>query len=71
MSMENFSAALQDLSSVAESLLTAPRQGKGEENTKDRLLEPFLDALGYGPEYRTLEGAIRSLVSPLRLPPEK
>ncbi|MBJ7900973.1 MAG: N-6 DNA methylase [Cyanobacteria bacterium RI_101] len=62
MSMENFSAALQDLSAVAEGLLTAPRQGKGEENTKDRLLEPLLDALGYGPEYRTLEGAIRSLV---------
>ncbi len=34
---------------------------KSEENTKDKLLTPFLEALGYGPDERTLEVGIRSL----------
>ena len=43
-------------------MLGSPRTGKPEENTKDGLIVPILDALSYTSEYRTLEGAIRSLI---------
>ena len=62
MDLETFKTLLQELIVTAETMLIEKRQGKGEENTKDKLLEPFLDALGYSPEYRTLEGSIRSLL---------
>lgn len=40
---------------------TRRNDDKPEENTKDKLLTPFLEALGYGPDERTLEVGIRSL----------
>ena len=61
MTLVDFCERLQGLITTAEQLLAEPPRGKGEENTKDRLIEPCLEALGYGPNYRTLEGAIRSL----------
>jgi len=62
MSLSQFQNHLQALISTAETMLTSSRKGKPEENTKDRLIAPFLEALEYGTEYRTLEGSIRSLL---------
>ncbi len=62
MSLAEFQNRLNDLIVTAEIMLAEPRAGKPEENTKDRLIEPLLDVLGYGSEYRTLEGSIRSLL---------
>jgi hypothetical protein len=62
MSLPQFRDRLANLLTTAENMLHSPRSGKPEENTKDRLIEPFLDALGYTTEYRTLEGSIRSLI---------
>jgi type I restriction-modification system DNA methylase subunit len=62
MSLAEFQNRLNDLIATAEIMLAEPRAGKPEENTKDRLIEPLLDVLGYGSEYRTLEGSIRSLL---------
>lgn len=62
MSLSEFHARLANLLTTAENMLLSPRSGKPEENTKDSLIEPFLDALGYTTEYRTLEGSIRSLI---------
>ena len=62
MSLTEFQSRLQELIATAETMLTSSRSGKPEENTKDRLIAPLLDVLDYRPEYRTLEGSIRSLL---------
>ena len=62
MSFPKFQQHLTNLITTAETMLASSRTGKPEENTKDSLIVPFLDALGYTTEYRTLEGAIRSLI---------
>ncbi|MDD1427966.1 Eco57I restriction-modification methylase domain-containing protein [Dolichospermum sp. ST_sed9] len=61
MSLSQFRQHITNLITTAEQMLGSSRSGKPEENTKNSLLVPFLDALGYTAEYRTLEGAIRSL----------
>jgi type I restriction-modification system DNA methylase subunit len=63
MSLESFLEVLNDLLKRAREMLEAkPDQGKPEDATKDKLLAPLLEALGYSPEYRTSEGKIKSLV---------
>ena len=62
MSQQNFIDRIAGLGDVASELITTKNLGKPEEATKDRLIEPVLDALGYTPPYRTLEGTIRSLL---------
>jgi type I restriction-modification system DNA methylase subunit len=62
MLFPQFQQHLTNLITTAETMLASSRTGKPEENTKDSLIVPFLDALGYTTEYRTLEGAIRSLI---------
>jgi hypothetical protein len=62
MSLSQFRENITQLITTAETMLGSPRSGKPEENTKDSLIVPVLDALGYTSEYRTLEGAIRSLI---------
>ena len=61
MSLSQFRQHITNLITTAEQMLGSSRSGKPEENTKNSLIVPFLDALGYTAEYRTLEGAIRSL----------
>jgi type I restriction-modification system DNA methylase subunit len=63
MSIEQFVETITTLLQRARQML-AEGEGRGqpEESTKDKLLEPFLEALGYGPDYRTREGNIKSLV---------
>ena len=62
MSLLQFQQHITQLITTAETMLGSPRSGKPEENTKDGLIVPILDALSYTSEYRTLEGAIRSLI---------
>lgn len=62
MSLSQFRENITQLITTAETMLGSPRSGKPEENTKNSLIVPVLDALGYTSEYRTLEGAIRSLI---------
>lgn len=62
MSLENFQAEISRLVVEAEQMQRSPRDGKPEEATKSRLLEPLLIALGYTPECRTPEGKIKSLI---------
>ncbi|MDS3860562.1 Eco57I restriction-modification methylase domain-containing protein [Thermosynechococcaceae cyanobacterium BACA0444] len=62
MSLEKFSDTVAALCDIATELIATRGLGKPEETTKDRLIEPVLDALGYTPPYRTLEGTIRSLL---------
>ncbi|MGB3207222.1 MAG: N-6 DNA methylase [Crinalium sp.] len=62
MSLENFQSEISRLVVEAEQLLRSPRAGQAEAETKSRLLEPLLNALGYTPECRTPEGKIRSLM---------
>ncbi len=62
MSLENFQSEISRLVVEAEQLLRSPRVGQAEAETKSRLLEPLLNALGYTPECRTPEGKIRSLI---------
>lgn len=63
MPVEQFLETITTLLQRARQML-AEGEGRGqpEENTKDKLLEPLLEALGYGPSYRTREGNIKSLV---------
>ena len=62
MPRENFLETLPILLQRAQEMLAeGPGRGKPEENTKDKLLTPFLEGLGYQPEHRTLEGNIKSL----------
>jgi type I restriction-modification system DNA methylase subunit len=62
MSLENFQAEISRLVVEAEQMQRSPREGKPEEATKSRLLEPLLIAFGYTPECRTPEGKIKSLI---------
>lgn len=62
MSLENFQTEVMRLVAEAEQMLRSPREGKPEDATKSRLLEPLLNTLGYTPECRTPEGKIRSLL---------
>lgn len=62
MSLPELRAQIAKLVTTAENMLLSRRAGKAEENTKDNLIAPFLDALGYTREYRTPEGSIRSLI---------
>ena len=62
MSFPQFQQHLTNLITTAETMLRSSRSGKPEEHTKDSLIVPFLNALGYTTEYRTLEGSIRSLI---------
>jgi len=62
MSLENFQAEILRLVVEAEQMQRSPREGKPEEATKSRLLEPLLNALGYMTECRTPEGKIKSLI---------
>jgi len=61
MSIERFEAEITRLINIMEQILGHPSRGQPEAETKNRLIEPFLNALGYGSEYRTPEGTIRSL----------
>ncbi|MBD2552140.1 N-6 DNA methylase [Limnothrix sp. FACHB-708] len=62
MSLKNFQAEVMRLAGEAEQMQRSPREGKPEDATKSRLLEPLLNALGYTPECRTPEGKIKSLI---------
>ena len=62
MSLPEFRDQIAKLVTTAANMLLSRRAGKAEENTKDNLIAPFLDALGYTREYRTPEGSIRSLI---------
>lgn len=63
MSIEQFLETIPTLLQRARRML-AEGEGRGqpEESTKDKLLEPLLEALGYDPDYRAREGNIKSLV---------
>ncbi len=62
MSLPELRDQIAKLVTTAENMLLSRRAGEPEENTKDNLIAPFLDALGYTREYRTPEGSIRSLI---------
>ena len=61
MPRDQFFSEAQRLVELAERTLENQPPGQREATTKDRLIEPLLDAMGYGPELRACEGAIRSL----------
>ncbi|HED04607.1 MAG TPA: type IV site-specific deoxyribonuclease Eco57I, partial [Candidatus Fraserbacteria bacterium] len=61
MSLQRFLHRLPSLIERAQGMFRETCPGKPEENTKADLLNPFLEALGYGSGYRTLEGSIKSL----------
>ncbi len=61
VALETFLKTLATLHNRAADLSAQRPDAKPEENTKDKLLTPFLEALGYGPDERTLEANIRSL----------
>lgn len=64
MSLDRFREALRQVMARAEAFGSpSPADGKPEEATKDQLLTPLIEALGYGPDERTLEGAVVSLTS--------
>ncbi|MFB6273476.1 MAG: Eco57I restriction-modification methylase domain-containing protein [Salinibacter sp.] len=61
MTDTQFFNTLSTLIERARSLLDGSSPGKPEENTKDKLLTPFLEALGYDEDHRTPEAEIKSL----------
>ncbi len=61
MALQEFLDELPELLERAKRLVRSHPEGKPEENTKDQLIDPFLESLGYGPENRVLEGEIQSL----------
>lgn len=64
MSFDRFQEALRRVTERASGFASSvPTDGKPEEATKDQLLTPLIEALGYGPDERTLEGAVVSLTS--------
>ena len=64
MSFDRFQEALRRVMERTESFASSSAtDGKPEEATKDQLLTPLIEALGYGPDERTLEGAVVSLTS--------
>lgn len=50
MALETFLSTLQTLLDRAAELEMRRENSKPEESTKDKLLTPFLEALGYGPD---------------------
>lgn len=54
MPLENFQKEILRLVIEAEQMLRSPQEGKPEDATKSRLLEPLLNALGYTPQYLSL-----------------
>ena len=62
MSLASFQAEISRLIIEAEQMRRFPLEGKPEDATKSRLLEPLIAALGYTPEHRTPEGKIKSLI---------
>jgi len=64
MPLQEFVNRLLALITQAQDLLTRESiVGQPEANTRSRLLDPLLDSLGYTPEYRPAEVAIKSLQS--------
>lgn len=61
MSVQRFLEIIPALLKQAQALLGERGLGSPEETTKDKLLRPFLEALGYDSEYRALGGRIKSL----------
>lgn len=61
MPLESFLSQLGRLLERSRDLIQTRPDAKPEATTQDRLITPFLDALGYGPDERTLEAGIRSL----------
>lgn len=61
MALAHFLSEVATLLGRAQDLEYARPDAKPEANTQDKLLGPLLDALGYGPDERTLEAGIRSL----------
>lgn len=61
MSLHQLLDALSPLLQQAQDLLKEPSLGSPEETTQDKLLNPFLETLGYGREHRALGGRIKSL----------
>ena len=61
MSLTKYLQQTELLLSRAEDLERSRPEGKPEANTQDKLLTPFLEALGYGPDERTAEAGLRSL----------
>jgi len=61
MSLQHFLDNLPALIDQAKVLLEGSTLGSPEETTKDKLLNPFLDTLGYGRQHRELGGRIKSL----------
>jgi hypothetical protein len=62
MTVENFQAEVTRLITESAEMEKSLQAGQPEAETKSRLLEPFLNALGFTPECRTPEGSIRSLI---------
>jgi len=63
VAIDNFLTKLKTLLATAGEFRTDKPAGKPEENTKDKLITPFLEALGYSSEERTFEGTIKTLTS--------
>ena len=61
MSLASFEQGLPQLLERAAELRNLAPQAKPEAVTRDRLLTPFLELLGYGPDERTPEAAVRSI----------
>nr|MDQ3399054.1 N-6 DNA methylase [Deinococcota bacterium] len=61
MALADFLNELQTLLARAAELDRDKPDAKPEATTQDKLLTPFLEALGYSPDERTPEGGIRSL----------
>lgn len=59
---QNYIEQIKASYAEAQQLLKKRPPGKPEANTKGRLIDPMLQALGYEPKHRTWEGEIRSLV---------
>ncbi len=58
---DNFADRVDTLVERAEDMAETVPGGKPEDATRDRLLEPFLDALGYSNEYRIREAGIKGV----------
>ena len=61
MSLASYLQQTELLLQRAADLERSRPEGKPEANTQDKLLTPFLEALGYGPDERTAEAGLRSL----------
>jgi len=59
--LDNFADTVDMLVDRAEDMAGTVPGGKPEDATRDRLLEPFLDALGYSNEYRIREASVKGV----------